>query len=927
MNPQDSELKIEGYDQFSNLEKCKRGVIIYTRESLNAVPISLQEDRNFEESVWCRVNLKNEDVLTLGVIYRSPNSPPENHERLRSLIHEANNLKSSHLLIMGDFNYSDINWRTETTPADVNHVASKFMECLRDCFLYQHVKDPTHYRGSQKPNTLDLLITNEEGMVDNIELNAPIGKSHHVCMNFEFNCYIDPVQSHQPKYIYHKGDYTNMRDQADNMCWAIPQDADIESAWRTVTNNVKELMDKFIPKTRPTQNGKKRPPYMTAKARSKVKEKKKTFRAWKRSADGKDYLTYAKARNQAKWACRQAERDFERRIAREAKTNPKAFYKYAQSKMKTRARITNLTDEDGNLVTDDKEKADLMNRFFTSVFTDEDLTSMPNFDERDYDHPLTDFQITPDMVKKKLQKLNPSKSPGPDGMHPRVLRELKDQIAGPLCHVYSKSLQQGILPKEWKTGWVSPIHKKNSRLSPSNYRPVSLTSVACKIMEQIIRDQIIDHLVTNELLSSCQHGFIKGRSCITQLLATLDHWTEIMDGGGDVDAVYLDFSKCFDSVPHERLLMKLDRYGIKGRLWKWVADFLRGRHQQVSIRGCLSAIASVLSGIPQGSVLGPLLFVLFVNEMPEAVHTCITMMFADDTKLFTQIKDESDVAKLQDDIDNLQAWADAWQLRFNPEKCKVLHLGRNNQRANYTMTTVAGDRLELQSTDLEKDLGVWIDPSLTFSSHCETQAGKANRTLGLIRRTYSYLDEVSLTKLYTSLVRCRLEYGYPAWAPMFRKDCELLERVQRRATRLVPNLKELQYEERLQALNLPSLYYRRARGDLIEIYKHTSGAYTVKNRYIKLEPAHGRSTRGHNKRIAKPRTNKRVRENFLVERAGNTWNRLPADVVNAPSLNSFKGRLDKHWANYRYSQRSPHDSYKFTRSHLDRPNLLTGIDA
>ena len=153
------------------------------------------------------------------------------------------------------------------------------------------------------------------------------------------------------------------------------------------------------------------------------------------------------------------------------------------------------------------------------------------------------------------------------------------------------------------------------------------------------------------------------------------------------------------------------------------------------------------------------------------VHTCI-QMFADDTKLFTHIKDESDVARLQDDLDSLQSWADAWQLRFNPDKCKVLHLGQSNRRAKYNMSTTTGNQIELQSTDLEKDLGVWIDPSLTFSSHCESQARKANRTLGLIRRTYTYLDEVCVTKLYTSLVRCKLEYGYPAWAPMYSKDCE-----------------------------------------------------------------------------------------------------------------------------------------------------------
>jgi len=254
----------------------------------------------------------------------------------------------------------------------------------------------------------------------------------------------------------------NTRATADNMHWVLAPDTDIETAWRSTTNNVKELMDKFIPKTRPRNDRKKRPPYMTAKAREKVKEKKKMFRIWKGSRDGKDYLKYAKARNQAKWACRQAEKDFEKKIASEAKSNPKAFYKYANSKMKTRVRITNLTDDDGNVVTDDKEKADLMNKFFSSVFTKEDLTNMPVFDERTYDHPLFDFPINPDTVKKKLVKLNPSKSPGPDGMHPRVLRELKDQLAEPLCQVYRLSLQHGILPKEWKTGWVSPIHKKSS---------------------------------------------------------------------------------------------------------------------------------------------------------------------------------------------------------------------------------------------------------------------------------------------------------------------------------------------------------------------------------------------------------------------------------------------------------------------------------
>ena len=493
---------------------------------------------------------------------------------------------------MGDFNYSDINWRLDITPADLNHPSTMFRECLRDNFLFQHVYDPTHFRGSQTPNTLDLIITNEEGMINQLELAAPIGKSHHVCIHFQFNCYIDPPKSQNPKYIYHKGNYDQMREEIRQIDWQILTIDSSEQAYKSFTNNIKSLMDKHIPKTRPNTNRKKRPRYMTAKTLEKVKEKNKKFSTWRNSRDNTDYLLYSRARNQAKWECRKAEKDFEKKIAREAKTNPKAFYRYAQSKLKTRSRLSDLLSTDGELITSDKGKANEMNNFFTSVFTRENITSMPEFPDQEYNSPLTDITITPEEVKKMLDNLNPNKSPGPDGIHPRVLRELSTELAIPLRDIFQLTLETRQLPTEWKLGQVSPIFKKGSKLKPGNYRLVSLTSVACKVMEKIVRDRITNHLNRNQLLTDCQHGFIKGRSCVTQLLAMLDKWTEILDQGGNIDAIYLDFSKCFDSVPHERLLLKLKKYGIQGTLWDWVADFLRGRKQQVSVNSYLSTLIS-----------------------------------------------------------------------------------------------------------------------------------------------------------------------------------------------------------------------------------------------------------------------------------------------------------------------------------------------
>ena len=290
--------------------------------------------------------------------------------------------------------------------------------------------------------------------------------------------------------------------------------------------------------------------------------------------------------------------------------------------------------------------------------------------------------------------------------------------------------------------------------------------------------------------------------------------------------------------------------------------------------------------------------------MPDVVHAYIHM-FADDTKLYRAVNTPEDTEALQTDLSKLEQWANQWQLRFNAEKCKVMHLGTNNAKYAYTMQK-EGKAVELETTELEKDLGVYIDPGLTFSAHCEQKVNKANKLLGLIRRSYAYLDSDTVKSLYTSLVRPHIEYGNTAWTPRYKKDMELIENVQRRATKLAPTLKDLPYHDRLHALDLPSLYYRRARGDMIETYKHLTGKYSVDADYLRLDDT---NTRGHRYKLKKERTNKSVRQQFYSYRIVNAWNGLPSEVVEAPSLNAFKARLDKHWRQYRYCKHPVFDAY------------------
>ena len=896
------ELQIPGFDCFTNLgqPQCQRGVAIWVKSVFKPQPFILDNDNSMAcESIWCEVSLDGSDSLLIGSVYRSPNSSSENNKSVNKLIVDISDARS-HVLITGDLNYPEIDWLEETSPSDPEHKASQFMEAVRDSFLVQHVKSPTHFRGEQNPTLIDLVLTNEDSMIDKVTHSAPLGKSHHQSLFFNYMCYTSKSKCSSKKFVFSKGDYEALRTilNSQNIIEKIT-DLKVEEAWSVFSDVLVQAMTKCIPKVTPGNGPKRRKPlWMNDTALKKVKKKNQAFKRYMETREGNDYLKYAQARNQAKKSCRQAVKDFEMSVAREAKKNPKAFFAYARSKMKTQEGVSDLTEGDQK-VSSDSGKANVLNKFFCSVFTEERTDDVPQCADRDFDVPLTDIVFQTDKVLKLLKALDPSKSMGPDGIHPRVLKESAEVLAEPLALIFTKSLAEGKLPEQWKEANVTPLFKKGDKSKPGNYRPVSLTCVLCKVMESLIRDSVIEHLEKNSLLSKHQHGFVAGRSCTTNLLAVLEDWTSSLDDGIPVDAIYLDFAKAFDSVPHKRLVNKMSAYGIKGNVLSWITDFLVGRRQRVSVNGSLSDWACVDSGVPQGSVLGPVCFVLFINDLPEATSNT-SEMYADDTKLYGKIASEADRDRLQADVDNLVDWADTWQLRFNSGKCKVLHLGNRNNQFNYSMRSHGSlERIVLEKSELEKDLGVHVDSDLKFSKHVEIQVNKANRLLGLIRRSYEHLDCASMKTLFTALVRPHLEFGNVAWSPRLEKDKALIEGVLRRATRIIPGLKDLSYEERLQAMGIPSMSHRRARGDMIEVYKYTHGIYKVADPLLVLDTE--KCTRGHSYKLEKQRCNTTARQTFFTKRVVDTWNKLPEQTVSAKDLNSFKNSLDQHWKAYRFS--------------------------
>ena len=883
--------KIPGFIIYSNIEETEdRGVAIYISEELNPLVTRKYLNNAFEEQVWVEMKLRGNDTLLIGCIYRNGKSSLSNNKLLRELIQLVSELNPTHILTYGDFNFKGINWNTMEGTTDEEE---KFVQSIQDSFLYQHVEETTRVRTGQRSNLLDLVLTREEGMVRDIEYLPPLGASDHLCLKIDINLYAENPKT-EPKYQFYKGDYDQMREDLNRNIWhEVFNNKNAEECFSIFSNILNLAMKNNIPK-QTFKFMKRKRLWINRKA---FRQRKKKINAFKRFRNQEMDMEAQVARRQANALSHLTDKlrkAFEKDLAKNAKKNPKGFWKYYKSLTKSKSDIGDILKSDGTTATDNKEKAEAFNDFFCSVFTDENLNNIPPVEKKNYDFPLSSVAITPDKVFKKLKSLKKNKSAGPDGFYPRVLWECADAIKVPLALIFNKSLHEAKLPSEWKLGNVKALYKnKGRRNNPGNYRPISLTSVIGKIMESIIKDEIVEHFMRNNMFCDQQHGFVPGRNCITQLLCCLEEWTMLLDSKFPIDILYLDFKKAFDSVPHKRLLRKLESYGIRGRLLSWIEDFLYGRKQRVLVGDQKSQWSDVKSGIPQGSVLGPILFAIFINDIPNGLKSLVKI-FADDTKCYRATRDVNDNITLQEDINNIYNWSEMWQLGFNLDKCHMLPLGYNNMKHQYNIN---GNPVE--AVREEKDLGVIVDDKLNFHKHILKASKKANSILGCIRRAIKYKDKDMIIPLYIAHVRSRLEYGSVVWNPYQVQDKQRLEHIQRRATKMITGMSHLDYTSRLKALNLPSLEYRRRFADMVQVYKII---YNLER--IEIEQFFSYSTtmaRGHSKKLFKPRARLNLRKNSFSHRVVKDWNSLPECVISAADLDIFKANLAEFWEAEKFS--------------------------
>ena len=493
-------------------------------------------------------------------------------------------------------------------------------------------------------------------------------------------------------------------------------------------------------------------------------------------------------------------------------------------------------------------------------------------------------------IDKLISELDEHKACGPDGIRPIVLKRLRASTSPTLQCIFSKSLAEGQVPDDWKHANVTPLHKKGNRNDPANYRPISLTCVCCKLMEHIVVSNFMRHLEASHILNPNQHGFRKGLSCETQLVEFSHALLTNMHIGHQTDIIILDFAKAFDKVNHNKLIHKLKAHRVDMLTVEWIEAFLSNRSQIVVLDGTSSDSVPVTSGVPQGSVLGPALFLLYINDLPDTIDSQVRL-FADDTVLYRTIKSDTDHHRLQTDLDKLSDWANAWDMQFHTDKCLVMNISKKRHPSKFTYSL---HNTDLKTTDTAKYLGIIISQDMKWTKHITQTCSHANRALGFIKINVKIRSPLIKEKLYNSLVRPHVEYASAVWSPHEVKPIHQLEMVQRRAARLTLNRHHntSSVKGMLEDLQWRALEQRRADCRLVLLFQILHGLVQIPpTNYLQLS-LNTTSRKNHNYTYQQCSTRTNYFKYSFFPYTTVIWNNLPYQLVNPPPSVIYTNKID-----------------------------------
>ena len=588
------------------------------------------------------------------------------------------------------------------------------------------------------------------------------------------------------------------------------------------------------------------------------------------------------------------------------KENPKHFFTYAKKHIKTRSTVGPFKIDE-KLITSFEEISEKLSDQYTSSFSKPDLNynigdpkKFFTKDESSNCTYLDNFIFSKEMITKEIHNIKSNSAPGPDYFPVILLQKCAEELSEPLYIIWRYSLDTGDIAPLLKQAIICPIQKANSqRCHPKSYRPVSLTSHLIKVFERIMRGAIVKYLEDNNLLPKNQHGFISGRSTLSQLLHQIEQMIRAWEAGKSTDTIYLDFAKAFDKVDHNILCHKIKCLGITGKVGLWIREFLSGRCQQVSANGVLSSPAPVISGVPQGTVLGPILFIIMIDDLDCDLLHSIASKYADDTRVTASISNPDEAFCFQKELDEkIYLWGPANNMMLNGDKFEHLHVGNNLHQVRANYTDPSGNIIA--EKEHIKDLGVTISNRLIWTKHTEEVVSKARVMSSWALRTFATRKKDPMITIWNSQVRPVLDYCSPLWSPCPTdfKNIDLLEGAQRSFTRKIDGTEGMNYSQRLKVLKMYSVQRRHERYKIIYIYKIKEGLVpNISDTYGLQFSQRGR----HGLMCLIPSyplyQNKAItaRNSSFALTASSLWNTLPKNLRNISglSVDAFKRRLDK----------------------------------
>lgn len=815
------------------------------------------------------------------VIYLPPKkaSNAKSISLLCSLLAELS-AENFQVLICGDFNFPGIFW-TNNGCSSSKTSENIFIEFFTQLHLSQFITVPT--RGT---NILDLLFSNEKDLVFDISVISPFSSSDHNAISFSINCSFP-----KPKIYYSRNFKLANYSAINNYLVCYPWDhilsssTNIEQAYCSFVQILSFVIEKFIPLTKNKTESEFLPHYILKLAdyREKLWQNSKfpsVLTKFNKATNDLNRLTMKYFRNKEKFYCN--------------KTST-GIFKFVRKKLKLSGEKIPVMRHNNSYVVSNVDKANIFARHFYNIVSGPSHNiAMPQFLGPNIIGPLyfSDSEIYDILIKSK-----PIRNTSPDNISWIFLKNCALPLAHPIACLFRLSLSSGKLPSIWKHSDIRPLFKKGDSSIVANYRPISLTCTLCKILERILKDHLENYFSENNIIPEQQYGFTKLKSVASQMIETLDDWSNALDNKMSIDVVYFDIRKAFDNINHARLIQKLYNVGVRGKILDWIKDFLADRTFNVSIENAVSDRYTLNRGVPQGSVLGPLLFNFYIADILDSVSYVddVTIkFFADDLKVYIMYKPKAALPLvLQQFINDFHHWCVENDLTLAVEKCNTLHLGNNNPKFNYTLE----NNLIPKVGNYVRDLGFFITPNLKWTVHIRKRCSVAYGKFFSLLKVFRTLEPKLLVQLYKIYVRPVLESSSSVFNNLSKRDIALLESVQKRATRAIFNRCYKRtyntpppYYIRLAILNIDSLEKRRMKADLVLFQKILTGGVKINAQNMPKFNTRKFNSRRSTKFIL-PHTNSKFRFNSFILKTARLYSKLPVNITAISNSNLFRKHL------------------------------------